>query len=157
MPYVTRMSAADAAIVRAFFTAYGCCDVTDPIGELADLGLMEGTRCAHRHRAGWTCRRDHAFGMAHLPYGVFSTPGTAPRVGVRIGDHVLDASAVAALGGDPGDGPPLARVWATPSLNAFLALGRPAWRAAREWLTEILGDEVHRAAVDAAPRARRAT
>ncbi len=44
VPYVTRMSAADAAIVRAFFTAYGCCDVTDPIGELTDLGLVEGTR-----------------------------------------------------------------------------------------------------------------
>jgi hypothetical protein len=38
---VTRMSAADAAIVRAFFTAYGCCDITDPIGELAELHLIE--------------------------------------------------------------------------------------------------------------------
>ena len=36
------MSAADAAIVRAFFTAYGCCEVTDPIGELTTLGLIEG-------------------------------------------------------------------------------------------------------------------
>jgi hypothetical protein len=35
------MSAADAAIVRAFFTAYGCCDITDPIGELAELHLIE--------------------------------------------------------------------------------------------------------------------
>ena len=26
------------------------------------------------------------FGPDNLPYGVFSTPGTAPRVGVRIGD-----------------------------------------------------------------------
>lgn len=39
---VTRMSAADAAIVRAFFTAYGCCEVTDPVGELAALHLIEG-------------------------------------------------------------------------------------------------------------------
>ena len=38
-------------------------------------------------------------------------------------------------------------MWATPSLNAFLALGRPAWRIAREWLTEVLCDEVHRAGV----------
>jgi hypothetical protein len=42
VPQVTRMSAADAAIVRAFFTAYGCCEVTDPIGELTTLGLVEG-------------------------------------------------------------------------------------------------------------------
>ena len=40
--HVVRMSAADAAIVRAFFTAYGCCTVTDPIDELTQLGLIEG-------------------------------------------------------------------------------------------------------------------
>ena len=39
---VRHMSAADAAIVRAFFTAYGCCTVTDPIDELTRLGLIEG-------------------------------------------------------------------------------------------------------------------
>ena len=93
---------------------------------------------------------DHPFGIDTLPYGVFST-AEAPdrrRVGVRIGEHVLDASAVAALGGDPGDGPHLAAAWANPSLNAFIALGRPAWTIAREWLTEILSDDVHRAGVE---------
>ncbi len=90
----------------------------------------------------------HPFGIAHLPYGVFSTSGTGPRVGVRVGDHVLDAGAVAALGGDPGNGPDLAAAWRTPSLNAFLSLGRPAWTTARGWLTEILTDEVHRVGVE---------
>ncbi len=42
VPQITRMSAADAAIVRAFFTAYGCCEVTDPIGELTTLRLVQG-------------------------------------------------------------------------------------------------------------------
>jgi fumarylacetoacetase len=89
---------------------------------------------------------DHPFGIDTLPYGVFSTAEepSRRRVGVRIGDLVLDASAVAALGGDPGDGPHLAAVWSQPSLNPFLALGRPAWTIARDWLTEILRDEVHR-------------
>ena len=32
---------ATAARVRAAFTAYGCCTVTDPLGELADLGLLD--------------------------------------------------------------------------------------------------------------------
>lgn len=41
VPMVTRMSSADASIVRAFFTAYGCCTVTDPIGELAALNLIQ--------------------------------------------------------------------------------------------------------------------
>jgi len=91
---------------------------------------------------------DHPFGIDTLPYGVFSTAGDpARRVGVRIGDLVLDAGAVAAIGRDAGlvgDGPDLATAWQTPSLNAFLALGRPAWSTARQWLTEVLGDEVHR-------------
>jgi fumarylacetoacetase len=91
---------------------------------------------------------DHPFGMQTLPYGVFSTPTDATRrVGVRIGDLVLDAGAVAAIGRDAGlvgDGPDLATAWLTPSLNAFLALGRPAWAAARDWLVEILSDDVHR-------------
>jgi fumarylacetoacetase len=95
---------------------------------------------------------DHPFGPHHLPYGVFSSPDAPePRVGVRIGDHVLDAGAVAAIGRDAGqlaDGPDLATAWQTPSLNAFLALGRPAWTVARAWLSEILTDEVHRAGVE---------
>ncbi len=34
------------------------------------------------------------FGPHNLPYGVFSIPGTQDRtVGVRLGDHVLDAPA----------------------------------------------------------------
>jgi fumarylacetoacetase len=57
---------------------------------------------------------------AALPYGVFSTPGRGPRVGVLVGDTVLDAAA--ALGDD---------VFAAPALNAFMALGPAAWRDAR--------------------------
>jgi hypothetical protein len=37
---VTAWPDATAARVRAAFTAYGCCTVTDPLGELADLGLL---------------------------------------------------------------------------------------------------------------------
>jgi fumarylacetoacetase len=96
---------------------------------------------------------DHPFGIDTLPYGVFSTRDAPQRrrVGVRIGDHVLDAGAVAAIGRDAGlvgDGPDLATVWESPNLNDFLALGRPAWTVAREWLTEILTDDVHRAGVE---------
>ena len=38
---------------------------------------------------------DHDFSYQNLPYGVFSTPHTAPRVGVAIGDWVLDLSVLA--------------------------------------------------------------
>jgi hypothetical protein len=40
---ITRMSDADASVVRAFFTAYGCCAVLDPIGDLVIFGLIEET------------------------------------------------------------------------------------------------------------------
>ena len=36
------------------------------------------------------------FDVDNLPYGVFSRPGEEPRVGVRIGDFVLDLAPVAA-------------------------------------------------------------
>ncbi len=40
---ITRMSQADASVVRAFFTAYGCCEVKDPVADLAALGLIKET------------------------------------------------------------------------------------------------------------------
>ncbi len=91
---------------------------------------------------------DHLFGIDNLPYGVFSFRRGPARVGVRIGDHVLDVGAVAALGGDPGEGPNLAATWSNPSLNAFLSLGRQTWTLAREWVVEILTEDVHRAGVE---------
>lgn len=81
------------------------------------------------------------FDIDNLPYGVFSRAGEEPRVGVRIGDHVLDLAPVAEIG-DPAS--ELAAAWRTPSLNAFMALGREAWRTARWWIVEVLGDAVHR-------------
>ena len=76
-------------------------------------------------------RTGDPFGPHNLAYGVFSTPGTAPRVGVRFRDHVLDLSSA---------NPALAAVWRTPSLNAFLALGRAAWADTRGWLGGFLAD-----------------
>jgi fumarylacetoacetase len=73
------------------------------------------------------------FGVENLPFGVFSTPEESPRVGVAIGDQVLDLAPLAAVEGLDG-----AQVFEQPTLNAFLALGRPSWRAVRSWLTELL-------------------
>jgi len=79
------------------------------------------------------------FGPATLPYGVFSPPGGRPRVGVAIGDVVLDAGALAAA-----DGLPAAAALAAPTLNPLLALGPPGWEAVRSWLTERLCDPAAR-------------
>lgn len=80
---------------------------------------------------------DTGFGLDNLPYGVFSTPGTAPRTGVAIGDAVLD---LAAATGDP--------VHATGSLNALMALGPRAWAELRARLTDWFTDEADRSRVE---------
>lgn len=38
---VARLDDTDATRIRSLFTAYGCCEVTDPIGELDDLDLID--------------------------------------------------------------------------------------------------------------------
>ena len=87
---------------------------------------------------------DHPFGLATLPYGVFSTSDPdLRRVGVRIGDFVLDAGAAAEFVGMESG-----LCWAQPSLNHFLSLGRPAWTAARSWLIEVLSNPAHRDGIE---------
>ncbi|KHF43988.1 MAG: fumarylacetoacetase [Saccharomonospora viridis] len=76
------------------------------------------------------------FGVDNLPYGVFSTPGTAPRVGVRVGDSVVDLAM--ALGDD---------VFAQPTLNAFMAQGYRRWVEVRERITELVSGDVPDTAV----------
>lgn len=64
---------------------------------------------------------DALFGVHNLPYGVFSTAGDPRRrLGVRYGEHVLDAGAAARATGAPAD---LAELLAAPSLNPLLAAG----------------------------------
>ncbi|MBM6404335.1 fumarylacetoacetase [Phycicoccus sp. CSK15P-2] len=87
---------------------------------------------------------DHPFGLHNLPYGVFSVgPDGEHRVGVRVGDHVLDLAACAERAGMES-----AAVWRDGSLDAFLAEGRPAWTAARDWLQEHLANEAQRDCVE---------
>jgi fumarylacetoacetase len=86
---------------------------------------------------------DSPFPVQNLPYGVFSYDGEAPRVGVAIGDHLLDLAPLAAAAGLDGG-----HVFQAPTLNPFLALGRPAWSAVRSWLTELLTHTAQRALVE---------
>ncbi|GGL28275.1 fumarylacetoacetase [Phycicoccus endophyticus] len=86
---------------------------------------------------------EHPFGVDNLPYGVFSTGGGPRRVGVRVGEHVLDLAACAERAGMES-----AAVWRAGSLDAFLAEGARAWTAAREWLLEQLTSAAHRDAVE---------
>lgn len=73
------------------------------------------------------------FPIQNLPYGVFSRKGEEPRVGVRIGDFVLDLSEVHAAGLLPG-----ASVYQSRYLNDFMGLGYEAWGEIRAALTDLL-------------------
>lgn len=79
---------------------------------------------------------DSDFPIQNLPYGVFSTAGTPPRVGVAIGECVLDLALLEAEGlidlGDAKD------VFAQPSVNAFMALGPNIWTATRARISQLL-------------------
>ncbi len=76
------------------------------------------------------------FGHQHLPYGVASVPGGAPRVVTRVGDQVLD---LALLLGE--------EVFAAPSLNPFMAQGHQRWVEVRRRIGAAVVGEVPAAAV----------
>ncbi|GAA0589269.1 fumarylacetoacetase [Actinomadura livida] len=77
---------------------------------------------------------DSLFGLANLSYGVFSAPGASPRAGVRVADSVVDLTVV-----DP--------VFATSSLNPFMAQGHARWVEVRERILDLVAGEIPDAAV----------
>jgi fumarylacetoacetase len=79
---------------------------------------------------------DSDFPVENLPYGAFST-GDRPRIGVAIGEQVLDLAPVL---DDP--------VFAEPTLNRFLAEGQPRWAETRARITDLLSETRHRSAVE---------
>ncbi len=77
------------------------------------------------------------FPIQNLPYGVFSTAAyPAPRVGVAIGDHVLDLAVLESEG--LVDLSPAYGVFAHGSINAFMALGPKVWSKTRARISELL-------------------
>jgi len=75
--------------------------------------------------------RGSLFGKANLPYGVFSTKDAGRRVGVRIGDAVVDL--VQVLGDD---------IFGEFSLNAFMAEGYDRWVDVRQQIGEAVSGEL---------------
>lgn len=74
------------------------------------------------------------FPIQNLPYGVFSARGLAPRVGVAIGDYVLDLWELEQDGRlqvEPG-------TFAVSSLNAFMLQGPRVWARTRARISELL-------------------
>src|SRR5438094_605001 len=86
-------------------------------------------------------REDSDFPIQNLPFGVFrplERTLTTPRVGVAIGEHVLDLSVLERHGLFSGPVLRQTRVFDHPLLNAFLALGKEAWSEARATVSRLL-------------------
>jgi len=85
-----------------------------------------------------TVPTDSHFPLQNLPYGVFSTvsePG--PRIGVAIGNHVLDLAKISHLF----TGPLLAHhqdVFTATTLNSLMGLTKEHWAEARTTITSLL-------------------
>jgi fumarylacetoacetase len=114
---------------------------------------------------------DSDFPIQNLPYGIFKPRDEAARAGVAIGDLILDLSvleerghfsdivAAAVTSGRtgnnlrPGTAAPTT-LFGSDSLNAFMSLGRPAWKKTRDILQHLLSAETATLRDDAKLRAR---
>jgi fumarylacetoacetase len=97
---------------------------------------------------------DSHFPIENLPFGVFKPSNAAARIGVAIGDYVLDLAVLEESGhfrsAEFSTGP----VFSSDALNSFLALGRPAWRKAREIIQKLLDADTATLRDDAELRGR---
>jgi fumarylacetoacetase len=88
---------------------------------------------------------EHPFALAALPYGSFTAAHHADeyRVGVAIGDHVLDLTTASdrLL-------PARAHLFRGGGLDDFLAAGELAWTHVRDSLTGWLSDDQYRSAIE---------
>ena len=79
----------------------------------------------------------HDFPLANLPFGIFSTAGRSARSGMRLGDHVIDLSALHAAGLLDGLGLS-ADVLSAPILNPLMKLGKSTTVALRERVQALM-------------------
>ena len=82
--------------------------------------------------------RDSHFSLENLPFGIFKPREGTARVGVAIGEQIVDLSVLEGAGHFRVPELQDRHLFSQDSLNAFLALGRPAWRRTREVLQRLL-------------------
>ncbi len=133
---------------REGLTSFGSCSIAEPWDELQELGLVRSLHSPHNRddandpmNSFIPVSKTSHFPIQNLPYGVFRPrSGGDARVGVAIGEFVLDLAAlerrglmrIAALGDD---------VFAQGSLNRFMALGPTVWSAVRKQVTQLLRED----------------
>jgi fumarylacetoacetase len=86
---------------------------------------------------------DSDFPIQNLPYGIFREKGSdsAGRIGVAIGDQILDLSALVDAGlfdGSEVTKCPKGSCLKQSTLNCFMSMGRAVWTQVRQRVTELL-------------------
>jgi fumarylacetoacetase len=83
---------------------------------------------------------DTDFPIQNLPFGVFQRLGSndTPRIGVAIGDQILDLAACRTLGLLAALPEPLQAACAAPTLNVLMAMGKTASLPLRHHLSQLL-------------------
>ena len=84
------------------------------------------------------------FPIQNLPFGVFRAAGGGgnpqPRIGVAIGDQILDLKQLAEAKLLPRVSPEAACALCAPTLNQFMGLGRRDWKTVRAAVQDLLKD-----------------
>ncbi|QHT67131.1 fumarylacetoacetase [Rhodocytophaga rosea] len=81
---------------------------------------------------------DSDFPIQNLPFGIFKPKIGSSRVGVAIGNYVLDLQILQELGYFDSLHLSNRTVFSKPYLNDFIALDKPVWQAVRQHLSELL-------------------
>ena len=92
--------------------------------------------------------RGSLYDVDNLPYAVFSHASGPRRVGVRIGDHVLDLAVAAKVSGAPH-----LHLVDAPTLNPLMAAGPETWAMVRAWVVDLLTDPDQQERVSLVPLA----
>jgi fumarylacetoacetase len=87
------------------------------------------------------------FPIQNLPFGVFTRALTPepPRIGVAIGDRILDLRLCHRAGLFEGELAGVGEACLAPSLNRLMALGPASWSALRRRISELLREDRRRA------------
>jgi fumarylacetoacetase len=90
----------------------------------------------------WVASAHHPhtdFPLENLPYGVFEA-AAGPRIGIAIGDRILDLKACAVAGLLDALDPQTVAACGSGALNALMALGPAHWSALRRRVTGLLAE-----------------
>ena len=118
---------------QRFFLSFGSCSFEEPIAIWRRLVGSESAKlaCTANDPGG-------DFPLANLPFGVFTYRDGEARIGIAIGDQVLDLHACAAAGFFTGLPQPIIEACQAVVLNPLMALGHAASRALRHRVTSLL-------------------